>query len=191
VLDNVEDAKMVTPYLPTTGNGSILFTARNTSPSFTTAQRTLSVKPMTAEECASIMLGIFASDERWATITAEDEEAARDVCAELGGFPLAVSHIARSLLTGGGDFSEVLDLFKTHEAGVLFDYQSEPVDSYYEHNLSTVWNVTFSKFDEASLTFLGIVAFMDPDSISEELFQCPQELALSNQHLSALRGAGR
>jgi hypothetical protein len=191
VFDNVDDAKIISPYLPTAGNGSILITARNTSPSFTTAQKTLVVEPMTLEESSSMLLGQLAYDEKWATATAEEEEAARALCAELGGLPLAIAQIAGFVLNGGGDLVEVLDLFETRDTGVFFEGQQEPVDSYYEHTLSTVWDVTLIKLDEPTLTFLDIVAFMDPDSITEELFQFPQQVVLDNPELSQLRGMGR
>lgn len=165
--------------------------ARNTSPTFTAAQKIVIVKPMDVEESSNMLLSHLALDQNRSAPTLEEQGIARKLCAELGGLPFAITQIGAFVLNGGCELDEVLDLFKARDTKVFFEDGQELSDPHYGHTLSSVWDVTLAKFDEPTRTLLEIVAFLDPSSITQEMLQFPEQLGLDTPKLSLLRGLGR
>lgn len=91
MLNNVDDGTLVTPYIPQSGNGSILITARNIASTSTIDQKTIIVKPMDVEGGLDILLSHLARDAGHDAPTPEDKGIAQELCAELGGLPLAIT----------------------------------------------------------------------------------------------------
>ncbi|KAK0639877.1 hypothetical protein B0T16DRAFT_395525 [Cercophora newfieldiana] len=167
VLDNVDDPKLVASRLPSTDRGSILMTVRNTSPLFTTATKTQIVEPLSFEDSATLFMSQLALDRDMADKTSEDDhQAVRELCKELGGLPLAVTQVA-----GGSVHAE----------------ERVRVHAYYELTMSNVWDVTFSKLKDSTRDLLDIVAFLDPDSIPEQIFEVDSHILSQDPELSFLK----
>lgn len=144
---------------------------------------------MDVEEGSDMLLSHLARDVGHDAPTPEDKGMARKLCAELGGLPLAITQIGAFVRSGEWTLAEVLELFKTHNTGVLFAEEEKPSGlKYYGHTLASVWNMTLGNFDEQTQTLLAIVAFLDPSSIPEELFQFPEALVQNIPKLSLIQG---
>jgi hypothetical protein len=187
VLDNVDDPKLVAPYLPSTDRGAILMTTRNTSPLFTAAAESQIIDPLSTEESVALFMSQLALDQSMAERTAEDKDTVYEICEELGGLPLAVTQVAGFIINASCSLGEVVNMFKSiSDANYLFEGQGEPIDAYYELTLSNVWNVTFSRLSQPTRDLLDIIAFLDPDSIPERLFKAAPGLCAKNPELKFL-----
>ncbi|KAI1086408.1 hypothetical protein F5B19DRAFT_161414 [Rostrohypoxylon terebratum] len=188
VLDNVDDPKLVASFLPSTNKGSILLTTRNTSPMFTSAKRTFVVETLNANDSLDLFLSQLALDEGRDEPTDDEVVLTQRICKELGGLPLAITQVVGFLVNAGCTLEEAHEIFQNREyADAFLHGEQEPVDSYYEFTLSNVWDVTFSKLSSETSDFLNIISFLDPDAITEQLFEVNDELCSSNPGLSFLR----
>ncbi|XDG05458.1 hypothetical protein ABKA04_005073 [Annulohypoxylon sp. FPYF3050] len=188
VLDNVDDPKLVASFLPSTNKGSILLTTRNTSPMFTSAKRTFVIETLNADDSLDLFLSQLALDEGRDEPTEDEVALTQSICKELGGLPLAITQVVGFLVNAGCTLEEVHEIFQNREyADAFLHGEQEPVDSYYEFTLSNVWDVTFSKLSSETSDFLNIISFLDPDAITEQLFEVNDELCKANPGLSFLR----
>jgi NB-ARC domain len=96
-----------------------------------------------------------------------DREHALAISKTLGGLPLALSQIGGFITQRKLRLQDFLSLYERYYAKI--DARKGP-GSEYEHTLSTVWSVSFEKLTENSTRLLNILSFLDPDSISEDIF---------------------
>ena len=62
--------------------------------------------------------------------------------------------------------SDFLPLYEKHTARID---KKKPAGSDYEHTLSTVWDVSFSKLPGSSIELLNLLAFFNPDGVHEQI----------------------
>lgn len=148
-------------------------TTRSRSPYFTTAARSQVVEPLSLESTATLLkkqlaLNSHVQLEESPTV----DKSAYDISKELGGLPLAVIQVVGFIVNASLGLPEVADMLKnTTDSKALLQNHKGPVDPYYPLNMSNVWDVTFSNLGQTTTDFLAIVAFLDPDSIPEQLFE--------------------
>lgn len=95
-----------------------------------------------------------------------DQEAALSISRAFGGFPLALAQIGgfinqRRLRLG--------DFMKLYERNAGRIEARKSLEGDYEHTLSTVWDISFGKLMENSVSLLSVLSFLDPDCIPEEI----------------------
>lgn len=182
VLDNVDDARIIASFLPPAGRlGSIILTARSTNPQFTPATKRQVIDPLTHEDSCSLLSSQLAFSDGGFQATEADAEILGRICSETGGLPLAILQVAGFIMATGCDLSEALNEFSE---ALLQPGEYDRADPYYDSTLANVWDVTFARFQSQSgmVELLNVIAFLDPDSISEKL------LDLSGTELSAKSG---
>ena len=173
---------MLKSFWPVSQRGSVILTARNLSASFASATDVYNIPCFTAEEGSELLLHLLDCQPRHSVIEKpNDHELAKELSSKLGGLALGLAQVAGFVVSSQCTLAEMLEIYKQQEAAKADIPSSEqPVNLHYEHNLDTVWTATFSRMNDRSLFFLGILSFLDPDAIPEEIFAANTDPAIVN-----------
>ncbi|ELR03921.1 hypothetical protein GMDG_06452 [Pseudogymnoascus destructans 20631-21] len=95
-----------------------------------------------------------------------NQEKAREITQALGGLPLALNQIGGFITQRKCPLQEFLALYERNAAKI--DSRKTGFNEY-EHTLSTVWEMSFSKLSGDSCTLLNVLAFLEPDAIDEAI----------------------
>jgi tetratricopeptide (TPR) repeat protein len=172
VLDNVDDLETLAPYFPRHHTGHLLLTtrARNT----VKWAAPINLVKFGQEEGALLLLrraGMAGVDQALDTIPMDVAQAARNLCEELDGLPLALDQAGAYLAETASSVTEYHTLYRQHGLQLL-DSTTEP-----EHASVTV---TFtlaleqiaqrSLYGKAAVEMVRLCAFLSPDAIAEAIF---------------------
>ena len=162
ILDNVEEIDDIRKMIPATDSGSILLTTRDFNKARALADVSIPVKPLDAVTSASMLLntvGIPSDDET-------NLKTAEEICVELGGLPLAIAQMGGFIAQRRVPLGKFLPLYRRNAAQI----DSRKVSSVdHEHSLSTIWQLVLEQLDPQSKLLQQVLAFLDPDSVSELL----------------------
>ncbi|KAK2800317.1 hypothetical protein FQN51_006225 [Onygenales sp. PD_10] len=163
ILDNADDPMILADYWPQ-GSGSILVTSRDplAKNMFTRRPSGLDLGPLSQQDSLSLFNHLTA-------ISSEPEDdTAQQISDVLGGIPLAISQMAGIIRRQDLTLSEFFELYTDHEekAG-LYKTKFDINLVTYPHSLSTVWAV--EKLNLQARQLLQLIAFLDPDTIGEDL----------------------
>jgi hypothetical protein len=197
IFDNVDDGAILANFWPAATHGHILITTRNTVPTFTPASTTYRLQPLGPDEGSKLLeTSLKAVSNNALYDSAESRESAIQLSKDLGGLPLAICQIAAFISTSFCTVAEFREIFKSQQdMNEVFEEPGGNANFHYEHTLATVWDLSFSKLDSDSVSFLEIVAFLDPDSIPEMLLhraghavpQCERVLKTKSQYAGNLK----
>lgn len=104
----------------------------------------------------------------------DESEAASELCGLLGGHALAIDQMASLIHKRSWGFREFLQIYRSHKDVIL---GSKDGSGSYEHKIGNVWDMTFNELDQPAAALLGVMSFVDPDSIPGALFE-PRDLDL-------------
>jgi hypothetical protein len=171
IFDNVDDGAILTEFWPTVTHGNILITTRNTVSTFTPASITYRLQPLTADEGSKLLVtSLKATSNEALYDSTEGLESATELSNDLGGLPLAICQISGFISTSLCTVAEFREIYKSQrDMNEVFEEPEGSANFHYQYTLATVWDLSFSKLDSDSVSFLEIVAFLDPDSIPETL----------------------
>ncbi|KAG9250043.1 tetratricopeptide repeat domain-containing protein [Emericellopsis atlantica] len=174
IFDNADDPMILADYWPQ-GSGSILVTSRDplAKSAFTRRPSGLDLGPLTQQD------GLSLFNHLTTTLNDPEDNAARDICAALGGVPLAISQMAGIIRRQDLTFSEFLELYADHEEHAsLYGANLDANSVTYRHTLSTVW--AFEKLKPQARQLLELISFLDPDAIGEDvLMQASADLLVT------------
>ena len=160
IFDNVENHEILEQIWPASPKGSVIITCRSQSVALKRTTEVMRLQCFAAETGLDVLYsltGLQPSNEN-------DASSARELCELLGGFPLAMVQISEFINDRGYSYLEFLPVFKK-SAEKIFARSAAPMQ--YQHNLNTVWDLSFQKLSTESRTLLDILAFFDPDVIPE------------------------
>ena len=163
VFDNAESFGDLRRYWPASDTGSILVTTQN--PAFASVCDTdIILEPLTpAEGCSFIQFCL----RRGKSETAEAEALSE----ELGGLPLAIAHFSGYVIRSQCTINHILDTLRARlQSSQIWEVNTTEVTGAYQHTLSTVWDLVWARLNDESRTILQFLAFLNPDSIPEEMF---------------------
>jgi tetratricopeptide (TPR) repeat protein len=174
ILDNADDIAMVKPYLPTGYKiaGHLLLTTR-TKYAGTIAQ-SVEVETMGQEEAITLLLrraGRLTLDALIEQATPNDRRDAQAIVDVLGGLPLAIDQAGAYIEEARCSLSRYLSLYQTHRKELLQQRSTLPSD--HPEPVATTWKLSFERVEQANLAaadLLRICAFLDPDTIPEDIF---------------------
>ena len=160
IFDNATEPAALRAFLPRSHSGHVLVTSRHTS------WRGLA---------ASIEVEVLAPQDAAAFLSArtgeEDEAAARELCEELGGLPLALEDAAAYMESTGRTIASYLSHLRNHRPRLLF---GEPGRGRISGNLGTVWELSFRQVEReepSASELLKLTAFLAPDDVPLDLFR--------------------
>jgi tetratricopeptide (TPR) repeat protein len=165
IYDNADDPLAVEPYLPRSGNGSILLTTRDQAVSAFAAP--LSVDTMSLQEGIDLLLKRARCAD---TASQAEQAAARAIVQALDAFPLALDQAGAYIEESECRLVDYLQLYQRHPATLLGRRGRQA--SQYPDAVATTWAISFAKVEQASpaaADLLRLCAFLAPDQIPEEI----------------------
>lgn len=172
ILDNVEDFALINAFLPTDGQGHILFTTRTQATS--SFAHAIELLPMEPEEGMLFLLH-RAKLLRYSTSLHEASSSlvsdAYTLFQLLGGLPLALDQAGAYIEETGCSLSDYLDRYQSQRA-LMLNLRGQATII---HHPDSVW-VTLvlcikrlEQINSFSVELLQFCAFLHPDAIPEEL----------------------
>ena len=98
----------------------------------------------------------------------KEEEIARELSDTVDGLPLAIATIGGYINRSGSNLVDFIGKLKT-SSDAWTASAAGPVNQY-EKNLETVFDIAITEFSGNARRMIGILAFLHPDHIPEELF---------------------
>ena len=160
---------MLRKYWPSCA-GSVLMTTRYQH--IATAAGSSSKRISTFSEADSLELfKKLLTKDLAENLSTEEVSSSRALLKSLGGLPLAIQQIASLINQRGKSDTAVTDFLALYERNKnrFHEKPNEKVD--YSHNLATVWRMAFEKLRANAHALLGVISFVSPDVIPQDLFQ--------------------
>jgi hypothetical protein len=163
IFDNADDLHTIRVAWPRSIHGSILLTTRDFDAAKNPAASSYHVEPFNDTAGAEVLLRLIDLDAK----IPSNQEQAREITHTLGGLPLALSQIGGFISHRKVPLQDFLPLYERNSAKID---SRKTAFSDYEHTLSTVWDVSFSKLSKESRKLLNLLVFLCPDAIHEHVF---------------------
>jgi tetratricopeptide (TPR) repeat protein len=170
ILDNVDDMKFFSEFVPTGFLGSVLITTRRS----TTGQaHELHVEEM-ADEGILLLLrraGFINEKEEVEKASEEALLSAKEINKEFDGLPLALEQAGAYIKETGISLQEFLELFKSYGKDFLME---KPETQDYPKSVAQVFAMSLEKTEKESpeaRELIQLCAFLDADSIPETIFK--------------------
>jgi hypothetical protein len=158
VYDNVEDSNIITSYWPGSSHGKAIITTRNHSLAFEPASIGLEVPSWDAQTGSNFLL--FLLKESIGHDLETESTSALALSERLSGHALALSHMAALIYEGEFSIQEFMKM-----------YLKNPRRAHATNALSALWDFSFKSLDQQALNLLGVLCFLMPDGIPQDLFE--------------------
>ncbi|KAM7186415.1 hypothetical protein V8F33_011808 [Rhypophila sp. PSN 637] len=165
VFDNLEDPKIVKDYWPSgCSHGSVIITSRNQNLRFLLADQGIEVPPFGRESesefAVHLLLAVVSAD---ISNVHTEIESARELSEYLLGHAIAIGFMAGFSSERSWTIGEFLGAYDKTIRDV-HHLQRGPV------SWTTIWHMSLDRLGDQSAAVLGILAYLNPDSVPEEIF---------------------
>ena len=167
IFDNADKPELLRDFWPVSGNGSALVTSRDPlTKTYLHSTTGIDLEPFTRDEAALFLHSLTDSNSS----CQDDRESSLKLSDRLGGYPLALVHIAAIIRRKDLTLYEMLERYdkESFNSELYSSMELSPHDRY-THTLSTVWG--FEELIKGAIQLLDIMAFLDPDTIAEVVVQ--------------------
>lgn len=163
MYDNAEDLKFLQEYWPfASRHGQALITTRNPEFGFQLADREMEITNWDSDTGLRFLLHLLSTDI--STQLREDEAAsAHQLSQKLNGHALAISTMAGLIHRRALSITEFLRFYE--------QYPSEVHGISGNRSINALWEISFRSLDPQSKAILGILSYVEPDSIPQALFE--------------------
>jgi tetratricopeptide (TPR) repeat protein len=171
ILDNADDVAMVSDVVPTSSEGHIVLTSRAQAMG-SLAQR-IDVESMGMTEGTLFLLrraNVINEDAFLDQASEEQLAGAEAIVIEMDFLPLALDQAGAYIDETGCSLSAYLNLYRTHRKELL--QRRSQLPTAHPEPVATTWSLSFQKVeqaDPAAADLLRLYAFLEPDTIPEEL----------------------
>ena len=162
MFDNVTDLAAIRDVLPPAGDGRVLITTRDAR---WPAAQVLDVPVLDVETAAGFLVS--------RTGRAGQEDAARELAAELGGLPLALEQAAAYMQASGRSIGEYLEMFRQRS----LDLMGRGEAAGYGKQVTTTWALAFDQIQQGApgaAGLLRLLACCAPDAVPLRLLLQPR-----------------
>ena len=172
ILDNVEDLRMMSDYLPFANMGRALLTTR--AQTMAGLARKIKIVEMELQDSISFLLRRASMDLQNSPLdnnAAKDYLNAKEIVQEMGRLPLALDQAGAYIEETRCSLSRYLSLYRTQQTQML-KRRGESASDHLEP-VATTWSLNFQKIRHASplaAQILHLCTFLAPDAIPEEIF---------------------
>ena len=172
ILDNADDLNLVKDFLPRKTRGHTLITTRSQITG-NLAQR-IEIEEMGLEEGALFLLRrtrILEPEDSFAQASEHDQRQAKKIAELMDGLPLALDQAGAYIDETQCGLDGYIELFQKRHKELLKRRGRNVLD--HPDPVATTWSLSFEKVQQAnpmSVEILSLCAFLDPDSIMEEIF---------------------
>ncbi len=170
IFDNTHDIAVIKRFLPSSQNGSLLFTTR--LPTLGTLAIPIELQPLSTEESVQLLLrraGLQAEHGSPISVSNDDEKAARAIGEEMDGLPLALDQAAGYIEESHCSLADFLHLYQQNATRML---QERAATAIYHHSVEKTFTLAFERLqqqDAAAADLLTACCFLAPDEIPEAL----------------------
>lgn len=162
IFDNAEDGDVLLPYwLQACSNGSSLITSRNHNLMFDSAEDGVEIPAFSAESGSKLLLHVLRRNVV-EDVEREEAKSALELARQLDGHPLAISCMAGLIRKRNWTIPEALDKYERDQRVLHRENRQNP--------LSTIWRLAFQSLTSGAAALLGILAYINPDSVPEKIF---------------------
>jgi hypothetical protein len=161
-------------------HGSILITTRKLGLTTQPITKRIELQEFSAEGGKRFLLHNIA--ERNIVENSLEYEKALEISIKLSGHALAISQMAALILVKGLSLEKFLVMYDKHSRKMHRDRKNGWKYPGYEHAIDTVWELSFSSLEQDARTCLGILSFLMPDSIPQQIFEA-SETAMAHSSL--------
>ncbi len=165
IVDNADDLSFVPAYLPSRGNGHILFTTR--AGAVGSLASSFEVDSMGLMEGTHLLL---RRAQREASATDDEIDEATNIAVALAQFPLALDQAGAYIEETGCSLHDYLQLYQQHRYALLARRGKQA--RHYPESVATTWSLSFQRVEQtnpAAAELLRLCAFLAPDHIPQEL----------------------
>ncbi|KAK4206659.1 hypothetical protein QBC37DRAFT_476860 [Rhypophila decipiens] len=165
VFNNLEDPKVVKDYWPSgCSHGSVIITSRNQKVRFLLADHGIEVPAFRPDSESEFLVHLLRAEVSADIGNAHTKiESARQLSEYLSGHALAISFMARLVSERSWTMGEFLGAHEKTRRDI-HRLQRGPA------SLTTIWHMSFDGLGDQSAAVLGILAYVNPDSVPEEIF---------------------
>lgn len=180
VYDNAEAGGALDRFWPKGSDGSILMTTRDKNLSRLPCAAGQEIRVFSQEEGAQFMLHLMAyGDVGRVSYTTEDKQAALKLSELVGGHALAITQLIGLIQTMSKSLPEFLPEYERSYRSIRGMAPDGGISADYKHLINTVFRDALSHVSQIdAFGLLGILSFLSPDGIPQELFEPPREVAL-------------
>lgn len=164
IYDNVESSNLLMPYWPKSSHGKVIITTRNHSLAVEPADSGLEI-PSWSDEAGMEFL-LFLLKNNIGKDLAAEKNSAYELSKILSGHALAISHMAGLITRRSWSIAAFMNI-----------YLKDPSRAH-KNELDAIWDFSFHNLEDDhvdSFTILGIVSFLMPDNIPQEIFELDSE----------------
>jgi tetratricopeptide (TPR) repeat protein len=172
ILDNADDVALAQEVAPLERTGHLLLTSR--AQALGTLAKRLDVEEMGMVEGTLFLLrraNLLTSGAALEQATPEQQADAEAIVIELGFLPLALDQAGAFLDEVGCALAAYLDLYRSRRRELLQRRSHLPAE--HPDSVATTWSLSFAKVERrcpAAAELLRLCAFLEPDTIPEDLF---------------------
>ena len=172
ILDNLEDTRMSSEFLPRNCQGSILITTRLHT--LGELADSIEVETMGVEDGVLFLLRrtrLLSNTASLDTIEADVYTRAEEIVKELDALPLALDQAAAYIEETNCGLQGFLNLYRVRRRELLQIRSMQPTDSH-PHSVVATWSLSFRQVADANpvaTDLLYLLAFLHPEAIPEDL----------------------
>ena len=175
ILDHAEDPKITKWFWPFCGNGAVIVTTQNWQISAIRNANGcfIELEAMGPEDGSKVIQAFLRSSEHKHESKASewsDFDLAKQVSHAVGGYPLALAHLAAYIRESQISLSECFEALNQRSESRRIWHRDVYVDQY-EKTLQTVNDAALSRLEKDERKYLDVLAFLNSNSIPEELFE--------------------
>ena len=170
ILDNADDLKLVTDFLPKGKKGHVILTTRAQATGKIAKRIEIGKLELNAGAGFLLRRAKIIGEQSSLTDSSDiDQAVAKQITQKMGGLPLALDQAGAYIEETGMGLVDYFEMYKTHglkllkeRGGILTDHPDSVV---------TTWLLSFEKIEQASpcaAEILQFLAFLHPDTIPEE-----------------------
>lgn len=161
IFDNADDLGFLRDFWPVSGTGSVLITSRDPLAKTRThvpVSQGLDLEPFDVQTAGNLLRHLTGHEKE------SDISISQNIAHRLSGHPLAISQISGTISRRDLSLEEFSELYDKESLRADFHQSSlEPTSK-------TLWTIlSFEDLTPYATVLLQVIAFLDPDSISEDL----------------------
>ena len=165
VIDNADNPKLLSRFIPVDPKGRIIITSRAKTFDEFGISSTIEIGQLSDDMSLEFLLKRSGKE----SVDAIEEQAAKHLIQEVAGLPLALEQIAAYIKGTNSPFSTYLDLFRAHPLEVL--EKRGPEASHYMQTIATTWSVNMEQLDNVQRSIMHLSSFLAPNNIPFELIE--------------------
>jgi hypothetical protein len=162
VYDNAEFADLIRDHWPLANRGQALITTRNPSIAFELADGMMAITSWDNQTGLRFLLHLLSTDIT-ADLKEDEATSAQQLSQKLSGHALTISAMAGLIHRRALSITEFMNFYNQHPSpmhGISGN-----------RSINALWDISFKSLDPQSHAVLGVMSFIEPDSIPQALFE--------------------